>query len=91
MPRKTKLDKGVVKRGVVCPDKHFPLADPKAISCFLQAIAIIKPDFYVDIGDVGECVVSASNCLIVLTIWPMLSNSTSRLGVIYGVVCCKRK
>jgi|TARA_Y100000310_G_scaffold342144_1_gene443981 hypothetical protein len=50
----TKLDKGVVKRGVISSDKHFPLADPKAISCFVQAINIIKPDFYVDIGDVGE-------------------------------------
>ena len=50
----TKLDKGVVKRGIISSDKHFPLADPKAISCFIQAIDIIKPDFYVDIGDVGE-------------------------------------
>ena len=54
MPRITKLRKGVVKRGVISSDKHFPLADPKAISCFVQAIKIIKPDFYVDIGDVGE-------------------------------------
>ena len=26
-------DKGVVKRAIVTPDKHFPLADKKAIGC----------------------------------------------------------
>ena len=54
MASTTELDKRVVRRGVVSSDKHFPLADKKAISCFIQAIEIIKPDFYVDIGDVGE-------------------------------------
>ena len=49
-----KQDNGVVKRVVVSPDKHFPLADNKAISCLTQAIEIVKPDIYVDLGDVGE-------------------------------------
>jgi len=52
--RNTELAKGIVKRGIVTPDKHFPLADKKAISCLIQAIEIIKPDFYIDLGDVGE-------------------------------------
>ena len=46
--------KHVVRRAIVTPDKHFPLADNKAISCVTQAIEIVKPDIYVDIGDVGE-------------------------------------
>jgi len=51
----TKLsDKGVVKRGIITPDKHFPLHDEKAIDVVCQAIRIIKPDFYVDLGDSGE-------------------------------------
>jgi len=43
-----------VKRMLVTPDKHFPLADRKAINCLIKAIGIIKPDIYVDLGDVGE-------------------------------------
>jgi len=54
MRRATKLDKGVTKRGIVTPDKHFPLHDEKAIRCLLKAINLIKPDFYIDLGDVGE-------------------------------------
>jgi len=49
MPRK----KGV-KRVVVTPDKHFPLHDEKAISVLCKSINHIKPDAYVDLGDVGE-------------------------------------
>ena len=49
-----KSDKGVVKRVIVTPDKHFPLHDQKAINCLTQAINIVKPDIYVDLGDVGE-------------------------------------
>ena len=51
MARKSK---GVVKRAIVTPDKHFPLADMSAISCLKQAIEIVKPDIYIDLGDVGE-------------------------------------
>ena len=47
-------DKGVVKRVFVTPDKHFPLHDKKAISVVKKAIEIVKPDVYVDLGDVGE-------------------------------------
>jgi|TARA_Y100000310_G_C20573144_1_gene759071 hypothetical protein len=45
---------GVVKRGIITPDKHFPLADKRAIRCLTQAIEIVKPDFYIDLGDTGE-------------------------------------
>ena len=47
-------DKGVVDRAVVTPDKHAPLHDPAAIDVVVQAIEIIKPSIYVDLGDVGE-------------------------------------
>jgi len=47
-------DKGVVKRVIVTPDKHFPLHDQKSINCLKQTIEIVKPDAYVDLGDVGE-------------------------------------
>jgi len=47
-------DKGVVKRAIVTPDKHAPLHDKKAISVVCQAIELIKPDIYVDLGDLGE-------------------------------------
>ena len=50
MPR----DRGVVKRAIVTPDKHFTLADITAIKCLKKTIEIVKPDIYVDLGDVGE-------------------------------------
>ena len=31
-------DKGVVKRAIVTPDKHFPIADMAAINCLLKSI-----------------------------------------------------
>ena len=46
--------KGVVKRAIITPDKHFPLADIPAINCVKKTIEIVKPDIYVDLGDVGE-------------------------------------
>ena len=49
-----KVDKGVVKRAIVTPDKHFPLHDQKAINVLKKTIEIVKPDVYVDLGDVGE-------------------------------------
>ena len=49
-----KVDKGVVKRVIVTPDKHFPLHDQKAINCLKKAIEIVKPDIYIDLGDIGE-------------------------------------
>ena len=47
-------DKGVLKRVVVTPDKHAPLEDKAAINVVKKAIEIIKPDAYIDLGDVGE-------------------------------------
>jgi len=44
----------VVKRAIVTPDKHFPLHDPDAISVLKQTIEIVKPDIYIDLGDIGE-------------------------------------
>ena len=49
-----KSDKGVVKRVIVTPDKHFPLHDQKAINCLKRTIEIVRPDAYIDLGDVGE-------------------------------------
>jgi len=43
-----------VKRYIVTPDKHFPLHDEKAISVLCQAIEIVQPDGYIDLGDIGE-------------------------------------
>ena len=49
-----KLDGRVTSRGIITPDKHFPLHDKRAINCLIKAIKIIKPNFYIDLGDVGE-------------------------------------
>ena len=49
-----KKDKGVVQRAIVTPDNHFPLHDQKAINCLKMTIEIVRPDIYVDLGDVGE-------------------------------------
>ena len=48
------MNKGVVRRAIVTPDKHFPLADKKAINVVCKAIELIKPDTYIDLGDTGE-------------------------------------
>ena len=47
-------DKGIVKRAIVTPDKHAPLQDRAAINVVKKAIEIIKPDIYIDLGDLGE-------------------------------------
>jgi hypothetical protein len=49
-----KKKSGVVKRVIVTPDKHFPMADIPAINCLKKSIEIVKPDVYIDLGDVGE-------------------------------------
>ena len=46
--------KGVVKRAIVTPDKHFPLADYTAIKVVCKAIELVKPNIYIDLGDTGE-------------------------------------
>ena len=45
------MDKGVVKRVIVTPDKHFPLHDQPAINCLKKTIEKVKPEAYVDLGD----------------------------------------
>ena len=47
-------DKGVIKRYIVTPDKHAPLHDKKAISVVRQAIEVVQPDGYIDLGDFSE-------------------------------------
>ena len=49
-----KREGGVTRRAIVTPDKHFPLHDEAAIKVVLQAIEIVKPDTYIDLGDTGE-------------------------------------
>ena len=49
-----KRDNGVVNRAIVTPDKHFPLVDSPAITWGAQAIELVKPDIYIDLGDTGE-------------------------------------
>ena len=48
------VKKTPVRRTIVTPDKHFPLADMPAIKVVCQAIEILQPDCYIDLGDVGE-------------------------------------
>jgi len=47
-------DDGVIKRAIVTPDKHAPLHDRKAISVVKQAIELVKPEIYIELGDCGE-------------------------------------
>ncbi len=49
-----KLAKGIVNRAIVTPDKHFPLHDKAAINVVCQAIELVKPNIYIDLGDTGE-------------------------------------
>ena len=49
-----KRKKGSVKRVIVTPDKHFPYEDKPAINVLCQSIEKIKPDAYIDLGDLGE-------------------------------------
>ena len=44
----------LTKRAIVIPDQHFPIEDKEAISVVLQAIRIVKPDLFINLGDVGE-------------------------------------
>ena len=46
--------KNPVRRAIVTPDKHFPLADMPSINVVCKTIEIVKPDIYIDLGDVGE-------------------------------------
>ena len=44
----------LTKRAVVIPDQHFPLHSKSAVSVLLQALDIVKPDLFINLGDVGE-------------------------------------
>tara|TARA_Y100000593_G_scaffold24909_1_gene49597 strand:- start:293 stop:1084 length:792 start_codon:yes stop_codon:yes gene_type:complete len=52
--RKQSKEVGLIKRAIVTPDKHFPIADQPAINVLCKTIEIVKPDIYVDLGDIGE-------------------------------------
>ena len=43
-----------MRRFIVTPDKHFPLHEKKAINCLVKIIEEVRPDGYIDLGDVGE-------------------------------------
>ena len=42
------------KRGIIIPDQHYPLENKAAINCVLKAIKKVKPNVFVNLGDVGE-------------------------------------
>ena len=44
----------IVKRAVIIPDQHFPLHDQSAVNVALQGLELIKPDIFINLGDVGE-------------------------------------
>ena len=44
----------VSRRAIVIPDQHFPIHDKKACNVVLKALEIVKPDTFINLGDVGE-------------------------------------
>ena len=44
-----------MKRAIVIPDQHFPIHDEEAVNVTLQAIEYVKPEIFINLGDVGEC------------------------------------
>ena len=44
----------ISKRAVVIPDQHFPIHDEGAVKVTLKALEMIKPDLFINLGDVGE-------------------------------------
>ena len=42
------------KRGIIIPDQHYPLQDNAAVNCVVKAIEKVKPNVFVNLGDVGE-------------------------------------
>ena len=48
------IETGIVKRVIVTPDKHFPIADLPAIRCVKKIIEKSDADIYVDLGDTLE-------------------------------------
>ena len=49
-----KKNKGVIKRAIGTPDKHAPIHDKAAINVVCKAIELVKPNIYIDLGDLGE-------------------------------------
>ena len=43
-----------MKRAIVIPDQHFPIHDENALKVVLKAIEFVKPDIFINLGDVGE-------------------------------------
>ena len=87
-----KLAKGIVNRAIVTPDKHFPLHDEKAIKVVCQAIELVKPNIYIDLGDTGEWELFSSHYwrdrekppLEVLI--PMLNNEVDGVNTLMNVI-----
>ena len=44
----------MLKTAIVIPDRHIPLHDESACNIVKQAIEVVKPDIFIDLGDVGE-------------------------------------
>ena len=44
----------ITKTAIVIPDRHIPLHDVKACSVVKQAVKVVKPDIFIDLGDLGE-------------------------------------
>ena len=42
------------KLAIVVPDQHFPIHDAPAVNCAIAAIEIVRPDSFINLGDVGE-------------------------------------
>ena len=43
-----------MKRAIIVPDQHFPIHDESAVKVVLKAIEFVKPDIFINLGDVGE-------------------------------------
>ena len=43
-----------MKRAIVIPDQHFPIHDESAVKVVLKAIEFVKPDIFINLGDVGD-------------------------------------
>jgi len=43
-----------MKRAIVIPDQHFPIHDESALKVVLKAIEFVKPEIFINLGDVGE-------------------------------------
>ncbi len=43
-----------MRRAIVIPDTHFPIHDESAVKVVLKAIEFVKPNIFINLGDVGE-------------------------------------